>query len=129
MVYLCCLKRFFQLKISTKYYNINPREQSSYMHNMIGFYLGFYYKLAEIGTKFALFSQQRVNMASNYQLGYDDERFETIVNRNFHCFSVHSLQKKMQSQHFYYIYFRQTTRILKFRFWFSPRPSATQCQP
>ncbi|CAB4002159.1 E3 ubiquitin- ligase NRDP1 [Paramuricea clavata] len=24
-------------------------------------------------------------MASNYQLGYDDERFESIVNRNFHC--------------------------------------------
>jgi hypothetical protein len=35
----------------------------------------------------------------------------------------------MQSQHFYYVYFRQTTRFLKFRFWLSPGPSATQCQP
>jgi hypothetical protein len=35
----------------------------------------------------------------------------------------------MQSQHFKHVYFRQTTRFLKFRFWFSPGPSATQCQP
>ena len=31
---------------------------------------------------------------------------------------VHSLQKKMQSQHFYYVYFRQTTRFLKSGFGF-----------
>ena len=41
---------------------------------------------------------------------------------------VHSLQKDAESA-FYYVYFRQTTRFLKFRFWFSPGPSATQCQP
>jgi hypothetical protein len=41
----------------------------------------------------------------------------------------HSLQKKkMQSLHFYYAYFQQTTRFLKFRFWPSPGPPATQCQ-
>ena len=32
-------------------------------------------------------------MASNYQLGYDDERFETIVNQNFHCLICYNVLK------------------------------------
>ena len=32
-------------------------------------------------------------MASNYQPGYDDERFETIVNQNFHCLICYNVLK------------------------------------
>ena len=32
-------------------------------------------------------------MASNYQLGYNDERFETIVNQNFHCLICYNVLK------------------------------------
>ena len=32
-------------------------------------------------------------MASSYQLGYDDERFETIVNQNFHCLICYNVLK------------------------------------
>ena len=32
-------------------------------------------------------------MASKYQLGYDDERFETIVNQNFHCLICYNVLK------------------------------------
>ena len=32
-------------------------------------------------------------MASNFQLGYDDERFETIVNQNFHCLICYNVLK------------------------------------
>ncbi|CAB4004906.1 E3 ubiquitin- ligase NRDP1-like [Paramuricea clavata] len=32
-------------------------------------------------------------MASNYPLGYDDERFESIVNQNFHCLICYNVLK------------------------------------
>ena len=32
-------------------------------------------------------------MASNYQLGYDDERFESIVDQNFHCLICYNVLK------------------------------------
>ena len=44
-------------------------------------------------------------MASNYQLGYDDERFETIVNRNFHCLICFNVLKEpvmcQRNQHYF----------------------------
>ena len=43
-------------------------------------------------------------MASNYQLGYDDERFETIVNQNFHCLICFNVLKEpvmCQRNHFF----------------------------
>ena len=33
-------------------------------------------------------------MASKFQLGYDDERFETTVNRNFHCLICYNVLKE-----------------------------------
>ncbi|CAB3986603.1 E3 ubiquitin- ligase NRDP1 [Paramuricea clavata] len=32
-------------------------------------------------------------MASNYPLGYDDERFQSIVNQNFHCLICYNVLK------------------------------------
>ena len=32
-------------------------------------------------------------MASNYPLGYDDERFESIVNQNVHCLICYNVLK------------------------------------
>ena len=44
-------------------------------------------------------------MASNYQLGYDDKRFETIVNRNFHCLICFNVLKEpvmcQKNQHYF----------------------------
>ncbi|CAB4002160.1 E3 ubiquitin- ligase NRDP1-like [Paramuricea clavata] len=44
-------------------------------------------------------------MASNYQLGYDDERFESIVNRNFHCLICFNVLKDpvmcRRNQHYF----------------------------
>ena len=44
-------------------------------------------------------------MASNYQLGYDDERFESIVNRNFHCLICFNVLKDpvmcRKNQHYF----------------------------
>ncbi len=44
-------------------------------------------------------------MASNYQLGYDDERFETIVNQNFHCLICYNVLKDpvmcRRNEHFF----------------------------
>ena len=44
-------------------------------------------------------------MASNYQLGYDDKRFETIVNRNFHCLICFNVLKEpvmcQRNQHYF----------------------------
>ncbi|CAB4002161.1 E3 ubiquitin- ligase NRDP1 [Paramuricea clavata] len=44
-------------------------------------------------------------MASNYQLGYDDERFESIVNRNFHCLICYNVLKDpvmcRRNQHYF----------------------------
>ena len=34
-----------------------------------------------------------MNMASNYPLGYDDERFESIVDQNFHCLICYNVLK------------------------------------
>ncbi len=44
-------------------------------------------------------------MASNYPLGYDDERFETIVNQNFHCLICYNVLKDpvmcRRNQHYF----------------------------
>ena len=44
-------------------------------------------------------------MASKFQLGYDDERFETIVNRNFHCLICYNVLKEpvmcRNNQHYF----------------------------
>ncbi|CAB4025075.1 E3 ubiquitin- ligase NRDP1 [Paramuricea clavata] len=44
-------------------------------------------------------------MASNYQLGYDDERFESIVDQNFHCLICYNVLKDpvmcRRNQHYF----------------------------
>ncbi|CAB4031269.1 E3 ubiquitin- ligase NRDP1 [Paramuricea clavata] len=44
-------------------------------------------------------------MASNYQLGYDDERFESIVDQNFHCLICYNVFKDpvmcRRNQHYF----------------------------
>ena len=44
-------------------------------------------------------------MASKYSLGYDDERFETTVNRNFHCLICYNVLKDpvtcQRNQHYF----------------------------
>ena len=44
-------------------------------------------------------------MASNYPLGYDDERFESIVNQNFHCLICYNVLKDpvmcRRNEHFF----------------------------
>ena len=44
-------------------------------------------------------------MASKFQCGYDDERFETIVNRNFHCLICYNVLKEpvmcRNNQHYF----------------------------
>ena len=49
--------------------------------------------------------EQRANMASNYQLGYDDERFESIVDQNFHCLICYNVLKDpvmcRRNQHYF----------------------------
>ncbi len=44
-------------------------------------------------------------MASNYPLGYDDERFESIVNQNFHCLICYNVLKDpvmcRKNQHYF----------------------------
>ena len=37
--------------------------------------------------------KRKVNMASKYPLGYDDERFESIVDQNFHCLICYNVLK------------------------------------
>ena len=44
-------------------------------------------------------------MASNYQLGYDDERFDTIIDRHFHCLICYNVLKDpvmcRRNQHYF----------------------------
>ncbi|CAB4043996.1 E3 ubiquitin- ligase NRDP1 [Paramuricea clavata] len=44
-------------------------------------------------------------MASNYQLGYDDERFESMVDQNFHCLICYNVLKDpvmcRRNQHYF----------------------------
>ena len=49
--------------------------------------------------------RRTVNMASNYQLGYDDERFDTIIDRHFHCLICYNVLKDpvtcTRNQHYF----------------------------
>ena len=49
--------------------------------------------------------RQTVNMASNYTHKYDDKRFESIVDKNFHCLICYNVLKDpvmcMRNQHYF----------------------------
>ena len=92
------------MEISTKYKRNSTRKKAAQTYTKWLFIKrGFNYKL--INNKIRRIFRRTVNMASNHTFGYDDERFESIVDQNFHCLICYNVLKDpvmcRRNQHYF----------------------------